>query len=663
MSADYPTPSAYDGGDPRRLPPALSYPRNWSVDGSMPQSRPTGLPNPAMTYADWNPAAMMAPPMAPSMPWPTPPATQPDETRSSFGAASAVGQRPSPYGVPPAHPDRVEPDRDRWVPDDRSARDWDDRGRDWPARDDWDRPARDDPDRRGQQRRGRDDRSRDDRGRDDRGRGRGRGNPRDQDLEPYRRSNARYSQMLDEEYQSEGRGERAWAPSLGRYKLQVRSLRILWSTIFFAVIFLPLVLAPRAGGEVRPWSRGGIAIELCLTTGLLGLSTLAATVILPSRMRTILKAFGIEGVLNSHKLLALVTTGLVLIHVMFVAVDRPANVMLLWPVTGPPRARAGEAATISMIFLCWLSLRRRKMGTRYELWRMGHALLAVVAIAGTYVHIYFLNHLMQDVAERSVFLAILLFIAGVFGNRWILRPLRAQRRAYVIREVRSETQSTSTMVLTPARRGQRILKYRAGQFAWIRLDSPFGPLQGHPFTIASAPHNKRELHFTIRNAGDFTGSVVVLTPGRKVFVDGPYGDFNDDHMSCKSLLLISGGIGITPMMSLLRSHAHRRDRRRHVLLSCAQTESELMFRDELRHLEQIMNLKVIEVLSRPAATWRGVRGRLNEEILAGVLDEQGLRKPAVFICGPPAMMKSTRAALNEVGFDDRHIHTEDFAMV
>jgi predicted ferric reductase len=320
-------------------------------------------------------------------------------------------------------------------------------------------------------------------------------------------------------------------------------------------------------------------------------------------------------------------------------------------------------ATLAMILLCWLSLRRRSMGTRYELWRMGHALLAVGAIAGTYVHIYFLNHLMQDVAERSVFLAILFFITGVFANRWILRPLRAQRRAYVIKEIRSETPSTSTMVLTAARRGQRILKYRAGQFAWIRLDSPFGPLQGHPFTIASAPNNTRELHFTIRNAGDFTGSVTVLTPGRKVFVDGPYGDFNDDHLNCKSLLLISGGIGITPMMSLLRAHAHRRDRRPHVLMNCARSESELMFRDELRHLETILNLKVIEVLSKPPGGWRGVSGRLDEEILADVLDQHGLRMPGVFICGPPAMMKDTRAALNEIGVDDKHIHTEDFAMV
>ncbi|HEX2810136.1 MAG TPA: ferredoxin reductase family protein [Kineosporiaceae bacterium] len=449
-----------------------------------------------------------------------------------------------------------------------------------------------------------------------------------------------------------------------RYKIEVKTLRFIWAVIFFAVVFLPLGLAQRAGGEMRPWSRGGMAIELCLTTGLLGLSTLAATVILPSRMRSISRAFGIEGVMRSHRLLALITTGLVLIHVLFVAIDRPANVVLLYPVTGPPRARAGETATIALILLCWLSLRRRKHGTRYEMWRMVHALLAVAAIAGTYVHIYFLNHLMQDVAERSVFYAILLFIVGVFANRWLLRPLKSRRRAYVIKGVRGETPTTSTMVLSPARRRQKALKYRPGQFAWIRLDSPFGPLQGHPFTMASAPHNPRELEFTIRNAGDFTGSIVVLTPGRKVFVDGPYGDFNDDHLNCKSLLLISAGIGITPMMSILRSHAHRRDRRPHVLLVCARTEEELMFRDELRHLEKIMNLTVIEVLSNPPLGWAGVGRRLDREVLDWVFESRStLRSPSVFVCGPPKMMTDVRVSLADMGIDDKNIHSEDFSMV
>ena len=147
-------------------------------------------------------------------------------------------------------------------------------------------------------------------------------------------------------------------------------------------------------------------------------------------------------------------------------------------------------------------------------------------------------------------------------------------------------------------------------------------------------------------------------------MDGPYGDFNDDHLNCKSLLLISAGIGITPMMSILRSHAHRRDRRPHVLLVCARMEEELMFRDELRHLEKIMNLTVIEVLSNPPLGWAGVGRRLDREVLDWVFESRStLRSPSVFVCGPPKMMTDVRVSLADMGIDDRNIHSEDFSMV
>lgn len=617
MSSDPPA-HPWDGrGVPPGPPGGVPYPRNWSAEGAVPHSPPLGL-----AYSSWDGGV---PPWAAAEasaghPYLADPFARPGRTADDyrdFGARPVP--RRSPYLTPPPTPTPPPPP----PPPPTST----------PTPTSTPAPAPVSPSRLGKR------------------------SPRG------RTPNEHFSRMLDQPAPAvRGRAE-ARPPRFTGYKLQVRSLRVIWSVVFLAVVFLPLVLAPRAGGELRPWSRGGIAIELCLTSGLLALSTMAATVILPSRMRSISRAFGIEGVMHSHKLLALVTTGLVLLHVVFVVLDHPANVALLNPAASPPRARAGETATVALLLICWLSLRRRSMGTRYEQWRMVHAILAVVVLAGTYLHIYFLNHLMRDVAERSVFLAVLLFIAGVFGNRWLLRPLRSRRRAYVIKSVRTETASTSTMTLAPARRRQPGLRYRAGQFAWIRLDSPFGPLQGHPFTIASAPDDSREIQFTIRNAGDFTGSVTVLAPGRKVFVDGPYGDFNDDHLTCKSLLLVSAGIGITPMMSILRSHAHRRDRRPHVLLACARTESELMFRDELAHLEKILNLTVIEVLSAPPPGWTGIGRRLDGDVLADVLGRHRLRRPAVFICGPPAMMTQTRAALHDLGVEDRAIHTEDFAMV
>jgi predicted ferric reductase len=452
--------------------------------------------------------------------------------------------------------------------------------------------------------------------------------------------------------------------SLRTHRVRVRALRVLWTATFVALVFIPLVLAPEAGGERRPWSKGGIWVELCLTTGLLGLSTLAATLVLPSRVKSLTEAFGIEGVLRSHRWLALITTSIVVIHVVFIVIDRPLNVLLLSPgPTGADRARAGLVATVAMILLCVLSLQRRKMKTRYEIWRWAHAMLAMAALVGTFMHIFWLNHLMRNAAERTVFMVILVSVGTVLVNRWIRRPLTSLLNGYVIREVRPETPSVSTIVLRPAQRRRGRMKYRPGQFAWIRLDSPFGPLQANPFTIASGIDNPTDLEFTIRNVGDFTGSIGNLTPGRKVYVDGPYGDFNDDHIGASSLLLIAAGVGITPMMSILRSHAYRGDRRMHCLLLSSRTPSELMFGEELERLATELPLEVVEVISKPPPTWTGTTGRVDAELLLEVFEEFGLIGAHVFICGPPQMMEDVKNDLVELGVPAQNVHTEQCDMV
>jgi len=460
------------------------------------------------------------------------------------------------------------------------------------------------------------------------------------------------------------RSRRPAPDDLRGYRLRIALSKVVWTTAFLMLVFVPLALAPEAGGEHRPWSKGGIWVELCMTSGLLGLSTLAATIVLPSRVKSLTQAFGIEEVLRSHRWLGLVTAVVVVAHVLFIVIDKPLNVLLLSPMsTGANRARAGLIATVAMVLLVVLSFRRKKMGTRYDVWRWVHAILAVTALVGTYMHLFWLNHLMQNAAERTTFLAILVCVGAVLINRWIRRPFVSLRQAYVVKEVRRATPTVNTLVLSPSRRRQRPMTYRPGQFAWLRLDSPFGPLQGNPFSLSSGIDSTRDIEFTIRNAGDFTATVGELTPGRKVYVDGPYGSFNDDYAGGEQLLLIAGGVGMAPMMSILRSHAFRADPRRHLLVASARTPEELMFAEELDQLGEDLDLEIIPVVSKPPPDWRGATGRVDEELLAEILDTYDLYHAHVFICGPPTMMDDVSQALLNHRVPARNIHTEKFDMV
>lgn len=445
---------------------------------------------------------------------------------------------------------------------------------------------------------------------------------------------------------------------LSRHRRRVLAVRGAWGLALLGVFVIPLALSAEAGG------RSDLLGELSLTSGLLALSALVAAIVLPSRIRSLTTAFGIERVLRSHRWMGLTAAVLVLVHIVFVLAHRPSDVHLFYLPTAPPRARAATVATVAILLLCGLSVLRRRLGTRYEVWRGVHLALVALAIGGSALHLFWLDHLVRDPAMRWCFMVTGAVVAAVLAGRWIGKPLVAARNAFVVNEIRSVTPQVTSLVLAPRRRRAPGLRFRPGQFAWLRLDHPWGPLEYHPFTIVSGAHERRRLEFRVRHVGDFTTTVRNLTRGRRVYVDGPYGSFNDDHERAAALILVAGGVGITPMISILRTLAARGDTRPVCLLVGARTADELMFHEECRRLQQDLALEVIEVLSSPPPGWPGVTGRIDQGLIAAVLSGRRRYVGAhAFICGPPAMTRDVRAALLGRGLPAERIHTEQFELV
>lgn len=443
-----------------------------------------------------------------------------------------------------------------------------------------------------------------------------------------------------------------------RTRLDLRARQAVWSTGFLGVLFVPVLASLGAGGT------DDLTMELSLTAGIIAASTLTCTVVAASRIRSLSQSFGIEHLLRSHRWLAVATLVLVLSHLALVVADEPSNLRLLELWSAPPRARAATLATVCLALLCALSLLRQRLGTRYESWRWLHVVLGLGAVTGSALHVVWLRHLTRDELMLRWFELSVALLAAVLLYRWVLRPLLDARHAYVVDTVRPESDSVTTVVLRPARHRHRGLEFDPGQFAWIRLDRPFGPAEEHPFTIASGAHRPRELEFTIRHAGDFTGLVSRLRPGRRVYLDGPHGSFTVDAGRAEGLVLVAGGVGITPMMSMLRTAAHRRDPRPHLLVVGARHVDELLFRDELRELTHRMRLAVVEVLSSPPPGWYGATGRVDLALLDRVLPRQvSTGRCEVFVCGPPAMVGSVQLALDDLGVPAACVHTEQFDMV
>ncbi len=438
-------------------------------------------------------------------------------------------------------------------------------------------------------------------------------------------------------------------------------VRLGWAAAFLTLLMAPLVLVIGAG------EHSGFALELSLVLGLVAASVLVCTIVVVSRLRSLTNGLGIEQLLQVHRYLGLVALGLVLAHTAMVVLAEPSNIALLDLAHDPPRARAATIATIAMLVLACTAVLRKRFRLPYQLWRWLHLLLAVAAVAGTALHVILLQHLIREAGMGAWFAAMAGGLIVVLVVRWCARPLLDGRNRFWIREIRSESDGVSTLVLAPAGRrrlgGRGPLEFAPGQFAWLRLRR-WSLFTDHPFSIASGTRADGTVEFTVRRIGSYTRRLSRLRPGTSVFLDGPHGSFTVDHTRATGLVMLAGGVGITPMMSMLRTLADRGDPRPHRLLISGRAPADLLFTDELRELRGRLNLTVVPTITQPCPGWTGATGRLDADLLTTVLPGPFRRNQLdYFLCGSGPFVVGVVATLTELGVPPHRIHTEQFDMV
>jgi len=167
---------------------------------------------------------------------------------------------------------------------------------------------------------------------------------------------------------------------------------------------------------------------------------------------------------------------------------------------------------------------------------------------------------------------------------------------------------------------------------------------------------------SIKNLGPFTEKIRTLKPGDRVYVDGPYGAFNLDRFpNAEQLIFIPGGIGVTPIMSMLRTMADRGDRRPILLFYCNREFETATFKDEIKNLESKLKLKTIYTIEIPPQRWEGESGFLNKDILNRHIPKEWLADGTnIFLCGPTPMMDAVESELLVVGYAQQQIHSERY---
>jgi predicted ferric reductase len=434
-----------------------------------------------------------------------------------------------------------------------------------------------------------------------------------------------------------------------------------WRAVAWIGLYLGLVAAPLLMLLMGPLPKGGGRWwDFAMALGFGGLAVMGLQFVLTARFRRATAPFGIDIIYYFHRYAALVGIGLVLAHYVILRVGfadavGPANPMAApWPMT------AGRVSLGLFVVLIVSSLGRKFFRIEYDGWRIGHAVMAVVAMVLAIVHVLGVGHYTAAAWRGTVwtaYSALWLVVAGYIRG-W--RPWTLSRRPYRVTAVRPERGRSWTVSLEPE--GHPVLRFRPGQFAWVTLGSSPFRAREHPFSFSGSAADPRQLHFTIKELGDFTRTIKDVKPGTVAYVDGPHGVFSTDYFpTTAGFVFVAGGVGIAPMMSMLRTLADRGDRRPLLLIHGCRNWDEVLFREEVQALQARLSLTVFHVLQEPPPGWTGGTGVLSEEVI-GPWIEPLAASNVFFLCGPKPMADAVRRTLRRRGVTLNRIQTELFDM-
>ncbi len=224
-----------------------------------------------------------------------------------------------------------------------------------------------------------------------------------------------------------------------------------------------------------------------------------------------------------------------------------------------------------------------------------------------------------------------------------------------IADTREETPLVRSLFLEAT--GERP-NFIAGQYLTIKLPN-LGPAEGKAYSISSAPHEAL-VRITIKKMGTFSTALLALQKSDTLTTSAPYGFFYPEPNDATPLIFIVGGIGITPVISIIKELTHKNDARPLHLFYSNQTERETVFKNELDKLTtHNLQLSVHHFITRETLVTDGhIAGRLTPEHIHKLAPEAATAD--YFLCGSMDFTKSLWKTLRDSGVKQQQIYTEGF---
>lgn len=410
-------------------------------------------------------------------------------------------------------------------------------------------------------------------------------------------------------------------------------------------------------GTMFAIDRSNAFIALGRITGLLSVFFVLLQIILIGRTKWLEKIYGLDKLSNAHHLSAFLTFFFVIAHGFLMIIGYAGesmgffgqiiNFVKYWELL--PAILSVFLFTFVFVSSLVIVFKRLK----YETWYLIHVVSYLAIFLG-------FEHQMEiggDFYQNTLFQAYwLLLYAFTFANlgfyRFFLPIYNFYKHQFVVTKIQNENDNTVSIYIS----GKNLEKfqYEAGQFAIWRFLDKKRMWQAHPFSFSSHPQDNF-LRITVKNLGDYTSQLTDLQIGTKVIIDGPHGIFTTKRTKNKKLTFIAGGVGITPIYSML---SHLDQNYQSVLFNCTRTSKDIIFQNDLPKLKE-KNIQVINVFSAEKND-KDEHGYMTEEKIKKYVPDYLERD--FYLCGPKPMMKMVRESLTKLGVKKDKIYFEKFSL-
>lgn len=435
--------------------------------------------------------------------------------------------------------------------------------------------------------------------------------------------------------------------------------RLVWATGITPAVLL--------GWDAARHSLGVNAVNYAIrTTGLLALIFLVlALCVTPLRKLT-----GVALLIAVRRSLGLFACFYLVVHVsLFYGFDRAASLAsTLHEIFMRRYLQLGAIAFLLMIPLAVTSTNGMVQRLGAARWKKLHRLAYVVTALGC---IHYTLLVKADVRQPLAFggvVALLLGVRAVTALVAARKPRAKPRSAMWSGELRvvgivRETHDVRTLRLALPSGGALPFTFEPGQYLNVTFTIDGAPVR-RSYTIASSAAQKAHCEISVKREENGTVSRHihdVVAEGHGIAVSAPGGAFVFEPAADADVVtLIGGGVGITPLMSIVRSLADRAWPGHIEMVLSMKTQKDIVFAEELAALgRRFENLHVTVTLTRESSPeWTGRRGQLTKELLAEILPK--VPRGPIFLCGPNPMMRDVKASLLALGVEESSIRTEVF---